>query len=236
MSRTSSGIRSSAEKELNAAQKEALAGIGAELDKANLADQDKAVQAAAFKTALDDAVTKTAEQSGLTEDVVSNIRSAADFQAAANGLSQQQQAILAGNLQTIIAARNAYDKANDALQKQNDQLAKQSDTLKDGLGDINEKLTDQYAKLEKVKGIDGHEQACGDCENREHDKCTLGRSRKEAGGLGKGDTAAGGRGGPGGGGGPCGGAAGARSAVAGQPDPRAGAGPGGRKRGSAGDD
>ena len=138
-------------KPLTEAEKQAIADIGTALDKNNLSDADKATQAQAYQEALDEAVRKTAEQSGLSEDVVSNIRSASDFQEAANGLSERQQAILAGNLQTIIAARNAYDKANDALQKQNDQLAKQSDTLKDGLGDINEKLTDQYAKLEKVK-------------------------------------------------------------------------------------
>ena len=139
------------EKALSDAEKEALANIGAELDKNNLSDTDKATQAAAYQSALDEAIRKTAEQTGLSADVVANIKSSADFQEAANGLSEKQQAILAGNLTTIIAARNAYDKANDALQKQNDQLAKQSDTLKDNLGDINEKLTDQYAKLEKVK-------------------------------------------------------------------------------------
>lgn len=68
-------------------------------------------------------------------------------QAGSVGLTNQQKAALVGYVSSIIDARNASDKANDAAEKEADALNKKVDAERDALGTINDKLTEQRAKL-----------------------------------------------------------------------------------------
>ncbi len=100
-----------------------------------------------YSDALDEVNRRISQDTGLRREEIDLIRDASTAEAAGLRIGKDKSDILAGYIPSLIAARNASDKANDAEQKEADALAKKTDGLRDALGTINDRLDSQRAKL-----------------------------------------------------------------------------------------